>query len=190
MFMAYENARAVLKARRSEQVGLFSPLRQELRAWPAFCDGQGHINNVTYFRIAQLGRIAWLTRAGLLRKLVTQRQAFILAGASITYRREIRRWSPFVLETELASYDARFVCFAFTMLLPSEHGEQVAARGITRAQVRGAGGVVAPEAWFASVGLKAPAEPPQAPSDLAAWLAAQEQSLLAIRERDGNRAAR
>ncbi len=71
-----------------------------------------------------------------------------------------------------------------------KHGEQVAARGITRAQLRGAGGVVAPEAWFASVGLQAPAEPPPAPSDLAAWLEAQDQSLQAIQALDGNRALR
>jgi acyl-CoA thioesterase FadM len=76
-----------------------------LRAWPADCDPNRHVNNGRYAAIGDLGRYDLLVRTGIWRSL--RREGFlpVMGGAAMSFRREIRLWRRFELVTRLISWE-------------------------------------------------------------------------------------
>jgi acyl-CoA thioesterase FadM len=184
MFMSVGEAAAAVAGMRAERNGLLGPVRQELRAWPWWCDVLGHVNNARYLDLAHLGRVAWLARQGLLRSALRHGQSFVMAGATITYRREIARMARFALETQVVGWDDRWLCFSSIFLLHDGDQQRVAARAILRGQVRARGRAVDPLELIRRGGM----EPPPAFSpaaDVDAALRAQDAILADIRAREG-----
>ncbi|HTU58076.1 MAG TPA: acyl-CoA thioesterase [Polyangiales bacterium] len=183
MFLPFEYAKVLLGRDRAEPLGVFEPVRLELRAWPWLCDALGHVNNARYLDLADVGRLGWLARRGLLRKTLRQRSTFVIAGASLTYRRSIPRLAPFVLETQLVDFDERWLCFTSTFLLQDNGRELVAAHGVVRGQVRVRNKPARPYELIRTEGIE-PTRPQQLTQDITAFVHAQEASLNLIRNRD------
>lgn len=171
---------------------LLAPVRQSTRAWPWLCDSLGHVNNVRYLDVAQDGRIWWLAQMGLLRSVLRGRVAFLVTGMNGLYRRPIARMAPFVVETQLVAFDARFVCYRQTFISVSDTvgagardsgTQQIAARFLCRGQLRDTRGPLEPAKFMRRHGFAVPSLPLPS-TDVSSWLAAQEASLAEVREQD------
>lgn len=163
---------------------VFGTDEMSVRAWPWLCDVNGHVNNARYMDLASTGRMRWLVRVGALRGAIAQRFSFIIAGVAAVYRRPIPRMATFALATRVAAYDRRWVCYEQTFLLRHAAGDQVAARFLTRGQLRDRSGALEPLEGLHRLGLRVPAGAPPAPPDLEIWSATLEANLDAIRQRD------
>jgi acyl-CoA thioesterase FadM len=183
MFMALEQAKALLAGTRAGRSAPLEPVRQELRAWPWLCDALGHVNNARYLDLADVGRMTWLARLGLLRAAIREGHTYLIAGASLTYRRQIPRFSRFALETQVVAYDERWLCFSSTFLLQHNGRERIAARAVVRGQVRASGQALNPIELMRRVGGGSQPLPDQ-PADVAAALRAQDATIEVIRGRE------
>jgi acyl-CoA thioesterase FadM len=183
MFMAAAQLMAVLAAARAPRVGVFEPVRVELRAWPWLCDALGHINNARYLDLADLGRGAWLARTGVLTRAFRERYAFLVAGTSIAYRREIPLLASFALDTQVVGYDERWLSFSATFLVRQDGAERVAARAIVRGQVRGSSGAVSPFTLLRDLAATPGGSPVQSKDVATAWQA-QDSLVAMIRDLD------
>lgn len=184
MFMSVAYAKLLMFRGRGEPLGLYEPVRQELRAWPWYCDALGHVNNARYLDLADLGRMSWLARRGLLRTMIRQGHSFLVAGVSLTYRRPIPRMAHFALETQVVDCDERWLSFSSTFLLKHAGRELVAARGIVRGQVRVRNAPANPLELVRSKGAE-PERSHPLPADADAALRAQDICIDVIRARDG-----
>ena len=184
MYLAVQYARAMAAGLSAPARSILEPVRVELQAAPSLCDALGHINNARYLDLIGVGRARWFARMGLGPSLLRGRYAFPIAGAAITYRREIPRWARFALETRLVEYDARWVCFLSSFELV-QHGEvRVAARALTRGQLRKQDGSGSLPALLASLQREAEACRPL-PADVIEQLKAQDLTVDVIRRQEG-----
>lgn len=101
------------------------------RVMPHDLDAIGHMNNGRYLTIGDLGRMDLVLASGLWRMVVKNRWTPIASTIAIRYRREIRLFEPFRLETRLLGWEGT-VCviehqFVF---VKGERVGQVAARAL------------------------------------------------------------
>lgn len=184
MYLAWQYGRAFAAGLSPAPGGLFEPVRQTLRAAPSLCDAQGHVNNARYLDLAGVGRTHWFARNGAGPYLMRERYTFLIAGAAVTYRREIPRWARFELETRLVEYDARWVCFLASFELEQPGAVRVAARVLIRGQLRKRDGSGSLPDLLAA--MRRVAEPcPALPPDVAEQLKAQDLTVDVIRRQEG-----
>lgn len=163
----------------------FHPLtgvsRLGFRVWPHDLDTSVHMNNGRYLSLMDLGRTDWLIRTGLWRGVLRHRWTPILAAAQVRYRRELRPFQPFTIETRLLCWDARQAVMEQRFLIRQGGDSVVAARGLMLVGLydRTSRAFVPMERLIAETGIDAVSPEPEA--DVAAFLAAQEASREALR---------
>lgn len=162
-----------LRQRRKPPTRPFDPIVQTFRAWPWYCDQNLHINNAHYLTFMDYGRVAWLVRCGWISWITDRTHTAVVVGLSITYRREIRWFSEFELETRVVAVVGRWCYVAQTF----RQGGRVAARALLRIGVKGPDGLVDFEQRWGR---------PDAPVDdeITAYIAAADAQLAACHERD------
>ncbi len=74
------------------------------RAWPLDLDINGHINNGRYLTLMDLGRMDYTLRTGLIRAVIKRGWSPILSAATVRFRREIRLFQAFTIETRLITW--------------------------------------------------------------------------------------
>ena len=101
------------------------------RVWPHDLDLSLHLNNGRYLTLMDLGRLDILARSGLMREVWRHKWTPIASAISIRFRRELRPWQRFRLETRLLCWDASLVVIEQTFWIEGgpRHG-QVAARAL------------------------------------------------------------
>ena len=100
-----------------------------LRVWPHDLDFNLHMTNSRYFAIMDLGRLDLILRAGIWRLMHKHRLAAVLGARVVRYRRELKPFEPFTLQTRLLGWDEAWVYLEQTM-----HGrEGLACIAIQRA---------------------------------------------------------
>lgn len=94
----------------------FGVSRLKFRVWPLDLDTNLHLNNGRYLTIADLGRADLLLRSGLWRAVLKEGLLPMLSGTAIRYRRELRPFQAFTLESRIVCWrgtafvmDHRFV---------------------------------------------------------------------------------
>ena len=185
MLVGLQYAHAFWQVRQQPAQSLLEATRVRSRAWPWLCDSLGHINNARYLDIASVGRLSWLAHQRLALPLMRSRYALIVAGAAITYRREIRALHTFTIETQLAAYDERWLHFTTTLLQANAAGEEkVAARMFVRMQLRKNKIACGLDVLLSEQHRDTPQSPP-VPIDVAMHLRAQEASVDYVRAREG-----
>jgi acyl-CoA thioesterase FadM len=187
MFSVLQHGKVLATALTEKRIDVLEPVRQDLRAWPWLCDMLGHINHAKYLELASLGRVAWLVRTGLARPAWQGGYTYVIAGAAMTYRREIPRMSRFVMETQLVAYDARWLCFCSTFWRAHDGAEQIAARVVIRGQLRQRNQRADLPSLMQRLGLE-PGSSPFLPEDVAAQLQAQDAVVDFIRKRESRSA--
>lgn len=78
--------------------------RVHFRVWPHDLDPNMHLNNGRYLTLMDLGRIDYVMRSGLWRPLWEQRWSPIISTAAIRFRRELRPFEGFRIETRLIAW--------------------------------------------------------------------------------------
>ncbi len=78
--------------------------RLSFRVWPTDLDLSLHMNNGRYLTIMDLGRLDFMVRTGLWKVLLKHRWTPIASGIAIRFRRELRVFDKFNLETRLLAW--------------------------------------------------------------------------------------
>lgn len=132
--------------------------RVRMRAWPWLCDAYRHLNNAAYLRLAEDARWVWTARTPLLKRALSDRWLFLVGGADVLYRREIRLMSPFEIVSRVIGADERWLYFSQEFVLPDG---RVACRVLVRAMVRSPAGAVTPAEVAAVAGATIPQANPE-----------------------------
>lgn len=145
------------------------------RAWPTDLDPSAHVNNGKYLSLMDLGRLDLMVCAGLWRAILRHSWTPIASNVLIRYRREIRPFQRFRLETRLLTWDASNVVMEQVFVLEGGPRDgQVAARALFKGGIydRGARAFVPVARLMHEIGARA--LPPEASPEVAAFLAAED----------------
>ena len=101
------------------------------RVWPHDLDLSLHMNNGRYLTLMDLGRLDIMLGSGLWRAVLRHRWTLIASAITIRYRRELRPFQKFQLETRLINWDATLVVMEQTFFVDGGNRDgQVAARAL------------------------------------------------------------
>eukprot|EP00697_Spironema_sp_BW2_P015879 gnl/Spiro4/6903_TR3572_c0_g1_i1.p1 gnl/Spiro4/6903_TR3572_c0_g1~~gnl/Spiro4/6903_TR3572_c0_g1_i1.p1 ORF type:complete len:201 (+),score=14.32 gnl/Spiro4/6903_TR3572_c0_g1_i1:76-678(+) len=78
------------------------------RCWPLDVDSYLHMNNASYFKVAELSRWRTHSQSGTLRWCMQRRLAFLIAEQSAQYYRPINPFQKFIVSTEHAVADDKW----------------------------------------------------------------------------------
>ncbi len=143
------------------------------RAWPHDLDPSLHMNNGRYLALMDLGRLDVMFAAGLVRPVLARRWTPIASNVLIRFRREIRLFQRFRLETRLLTWDETYVVMEQSFILEGGRRDgAVAARALFKGGIydRTARRFVTVAELMAEIGVSA--EAPVATPEVAAFLAA------------------
>ena len=149
------------------------------RVWPHDLDLAAHMNNGRYLTLMDLGRLDVLVRSGLWRALVKHKWTPIASAVSIRYRRELRPFQKFRLETRLATWDSTLVVMEQTfVIVGGARDGQVAASALFKGGLydRKARAFVPIAQLMETIGVSA--ESPRPSDDIAAFLRTGETAKL------------
>ena len=146
-----------------------------LRVWPTDLDVSMHMNNGRYLAIMDLGRLDFMVRTGLWRPLVRNGWTPIASGIAIRFRRELRMFDRYTLETKLLAWsDVTVVMEQILRFASGPRTGQVASRALFKGGLydRKAKAFLPVARLMREIGVEADA-PPLAP-DVAAFLKSDE----------------
>jgi acyl-CoA thioesterase FadM len=81
--------------------------RVTMHVMPNDLDLLGHVNNGIYLSLMDLGRMDMMIRSGRWQQLSRLGWYPVAASVSVTYRRSLRLWEKYVLETKVIGFDDR-----------------------------------------------------------------------------------
>ncbi|GJD93202.1 thioesterase family protein [Methylobacterium iners] len=94
--------------------------RLRFRVWPHDLDTSLHMNNGRYWTIMDLGRTDLMVRSGLWRAVLRQGWTPVVSAGQIRFRRELRPFQTFRLETRLRFWDERRFVMEHRMLMEDD----------------------------------------------------------------------
>ncbi|UBT80439.1 thioesterase family protein [Pseudomonas amygdali] len=138
--------------------------RLRFRTWFNDLDINGHVNNGRYWTLFDLGRTDVILRSGLMSSLLKHKWTPIVGSGAIRFRRELKLFQPFMLETRILTWTQTQVVFEQRIL--TGDGQTLASRGLVLAGLydRGKRCYVPVEVVFDSVGARTEGTPPVDPS--------------------------
>jgi len=173
----------LLLFRDRRRVGLLATTRVRLRVWPNDLDLNRHVNNGRYLSLADLGRIDWFLRTGLL-QLAMRRGALPVVGDAIAkFRRDLRVFQAFEIHTRILGWDERWGFLEHRFVRGGRVLGVVAIRGM----FRGANGPLSPGELLAALG--APPESPPLPDWLRSWSRGSDELSILLRSEEAADAA-
>jgi acyl-CoA thioesterase FadM len=81
--------------------------RVTMRVMPSDLDLLGHVNNGIYLSLMDLGRMDMMIRSGKWQQLSKRGWYPVAASVTVTYRRSLRLWEKYVLETKVLGFDEK-----------------------------------------------------------------------------------
>jgi acyl-CoA thioesterase FadM len=145
------------------------------RVWPHDLDTSLHLNNGRYWTLMDLGRSDLMIRSGLWRAVLKNGWTPVVSAGTIRFRRELRPFQAFRLETRIVTWAETWVVMEHRMVSRSENGRDlVNAVALVRAGLydRKARHFIPVERMFSAIGTSALA--PEPTPEVAAFLAAEE----------------
>lgn len=156
--------------------------RLRFRVWPLDLDPSFHMNNGRYLTVMDLGRLDIMLQTGLWRAVLENGWVPIASAITIRFRRELRLWQRFRLETRVVCWDATHVIMeqAFVIEGGSRDGH-IAAHALFKGGLydRKSRAFVPVAELMATIGVKA--ESPTPSPEAAAFLAADAELRQAVR---------
>ncbi|WP_230531310.1 thioesterase family protein [Microvirga roseola] len=149
--------------------------RLSFRVWPHDLDTSLHLNNGRYWTLMDLGRTDIMVRSGLWRVILKNGWVPIVGAGQIRFRRELRPFQPFTLETRILTWSESHVVMEHRLVSKARDGSPVLnAIALVRAGLydRKKKSFVSMERLLGEIGLKA--EPPAASPEVLAFLSSEE----------------
>lgn len=146
------------------------------RVWPHDLDLSMHMNNGRYLTLMDLGRLDLILRGGLLGAVAGKGWVPVLLAAKVRYRREIRLFRPFRIETRILCWTEREIVMDQRIVTDGRDGEPVvncAALMLTCLYDRAAKAYV-PVADILAAAGRADAVSPPVGEEVEAFLAAND----------------
>jgi acyl-CoA thioesterase FadM len=134
------------------KVDLLATTRVCLRVWPNDLDFNFHVNNGRYLALADIGRVHWFVRTGVL-GVARQRKAFPVVGDAIAkFRHDLKVFETFEIHTCLIGWDRKWGFIEHRFVRKDRVIGVVAIRGV----FKGPDGPVDPGVLLEGVGHTAP----------------------------------
>jgi acyl-CoA thioesterase FadM len=159
---------------RINPVGEVSRLR--FRVWPHDLDLSMHLNNGRYWTLMDLGRTDLMIRSGLWRTILKNRWLPVVSAGKIRFRRELRLFRPFVLETRIVAWTDTSIIIEHRMVTRGRDGADIlSAIALVRVGLydRQERAFVTVPRILAAIGHEAVDSPAWTP-EVAAFIAAEE----------------
>jgi len=139
MHMLLRTVLVMLRARRRSPLTIEDVGRLSLRVYPTDIDLLKHLNNGVYFSMLDLGRFDLMVRAGIWKQLTARGWYPVSVSETITFRRSVKTWQRFTIETRMLGYDDRATFVEQQVVI----GGEIYARAIIKARfLKRSGGIV------------------------------------------------
>ncbi len=165
---------AALRAPRLHPIAEAS--RLSFRVMPHDLDVSLHMNNGRYWTLMDLGRVDLMIRTGLWTAIRRHGWVPIVSAGKIRFRRELRLWRRFRLETRIVAWSEAWVVIEHRVVTRGRDGAEIlSAIALVRAGLydRRAKAFVPVPRLFAEVGVPETASPAMTP-EVAAFIAAED----------------
>lgn len=150
--------------------------RLSFRVWPTDLDTSLHLNNGRYWTLMDLGRTDLMLRSGLWRTILKNRWVPVVSAGKIRFRRELRLFRPFTLETRIVGWtDTSIVIEHRVVTRGRDGGDILSAIALVRAGLydRKERAFVTVPQIMAALGRE-PSDSPAWTAEVAAFIAAEE----------------
>jgi acyl-CoA thioesterase FadM len=163
-----------IRARFASRCEPLGPVTTHFVVLPTDLDVFLHMNNGRYFSIMDLGRVDMLIRSGLMQLMRQAGYWPIIAAETIRFKRPLKLWQRFVLETRVIGWDDKAFLMEQRFLRWKKNSGTwaVIAEGIVRARFLSKDGTIPASDFLALVG-QPDAASPQMPEWVEQWNAVQ-----------------
>ncbi len=165
----------LLTLRWRPRAGMFDTTVLPMRVMLNDIDVNGHLNNGRYLTMADLGRLDFVARTGVLRVAIKHRAAPIVGDAMAKFRKDLKPFERFEMHTRLLGWDDKWAFMEHRFM----RGGRVAGTVVMRGLFRGPNGPLTPGFLISQMGLSA--ESPPLPEWVTAWHQSCERLAEAIR---------
>ena len=152
MFPWLRLARVGLGLMSEPKVDLLATTRVYCRVWPNDLDFNGHVNNGRYLALADIGRIHWFVRTGVLAIARRHKALPIIGDAIAKFRQDLKLFQRFEIHTRLLGWDHKWGFLEHRFVRNDRVIGVVAIRGV----FKGPGGPLEPGILLAGVAHSAP----------------------------------
>jgi acyl-CoA thioesterase FadM len=149
--------------------------RLNFRVWPTDCDTNLHMNNGRYLTLCDLGRTDLMLRSSLWRVVLKNGWMPVLSGAIVRYRRELKPFRAFALESRIVFWNDRNFVMEHRFVAEHHGHPDVAAIALVRGGLydRKARRFIDPHEIFRAMGYDGAS--PEASKDIAAFMLAEDE---------------
>lgn len=150
--------------------------RLPFRVLPTDLDLSLHLNNGRYWTLMDLGRADLMVRSGLWRTVWRNRWLPVVSSGKIRFRRELRLFQPFTLESRIVAWTDRSIIVEHRMMTNGQDGVAIlSAIALVRVGLynREERAFVTVPQIMAALGREVADSPPWTP-EVAAFIAAEE----------------
>ena len=152
MYPWFRLARVSLGLISESKVDLLATTRVAFRVWPNDLDFNVHVNNGRYLALADIGRVHWFVRTGVL-GVARQNKAWPMIGDAIAkFRQDLKLFQQFEIHTRLIGWDQKWGFLEHRFVRRDRVIGLVAIRGV----FKGPGGPLDPGELLAGVAHTAP----------------------------------
>jgi len=137
--------------------------RVRMRVWPTDLDFNLHVNNGRYLALADIGRVHWFLRTGVLQAARRHKAVPIIGDAIAKFRRDLKPFQRFEIETRMLGWDHRWGFLEHRFVREGRVIGVVAIRGV----FKGPDGPVHPATLLTALGSNATS--PALPQWIAQW---------------------
>jgi acyl-CoA thioesterase FadM len=137
------------------KIDLLATTSVRLRVWPNDLDGNMHVNNGRYLALADIGRIHWFGRAGLMGVARKQKVLPVVSDAIAKFRRELKAFQTFDIHTRLIGWDSKCAFIEHRFMRDNRVLGVVAIRGV----FKGPNGPIDPNVFLAALTHATPSPP-------------------------------
>jgi len=147
---------------------MLGPCRTRFRVWPGDIDVLFHVNNGVYLSMLDVARVDMMLRSGALRLLRKGHVFPVVQAQTIRYRRSLRLFERFDVETRVVGWDEQ----AFLLTHAFLRRDELVAEAVVRVRFLQRG-VAKPTSAEVLELLGLPGASPALPEFVAAWNAQQ-----------------
>jgi len=144
----------------ASKVDLYATTCVRLRVWPNDLDFNLHVNNGRYLTLADLGRMHWFWRTGMLGVALRYKAYPVVGDAIAKFRRDLRAFQSFEIHSRLIGWDHKWGFLEHRFVRGGRVIGVVAIRGV----FKGPEGTVEPGKFLEGLAHAATASP-----ELPAW---------------------